>query len=96
MKIENLIHQLPFEGIKTKKIVANETGDIMLISLEQGQELKAHKSNTDACILVLEGQLMFKINDKEYALDVHDLFEFKKDQVHAITAISDVKLILIK
>jgi quercetin dioxygenase-like cupin family protein len=58
--------------------------------------LSAHKSNTDASILVLEGEVIFKINGEEYLMKRHDMYSFKKEEVHAIEAITNAKLVLIK
>ncbi len=94
--IENIVTQLAYDGIKTKKLVDNETGNVILIAISKGDELKKHISNTDASILVLEGELLFKINEKAHLLAPMDMFEFKKQEPHAVEAISDTKLILIK
>ena len=96
MKTENILTLLAFNGVKTSKVVANETGSVILISIEKGKELAAHKSNTDASILILEGEVLFKIKGEEYPLKVHDMFSFNKAETHAIEAVSDAKLILIK
>lgn len=94
--IENIVKQLIYEGIKTKKLVDNETGNIILISISKGDELTKHISNTDASILVLEGELIFKIKGKTHLLSPMDMFEFKKQEPHAVEAISNTKFILIK
>ena len=96
MKTENIVNTLPFDGVKTNKVVANETGSVILIAIEQGKELTAHKSATDASILILEGEVIFKINGAEHNMKPHDMFSFKKEEIHAVEAISSAKLILIK
>ncbi len=96
MKTENILNSLPFNGIKTNKIVSNETGDVILISIEKGDSLKAHKAGTDASILMLEGEVIFKLNGELFPLKVHDMFAFKKNTLHAIEAVTDAKLVLIK
>ena len=96
MKTENILATLPFEGVKTNKVVSNESGNVILISIEKGKELSAHKSNTDASILVLEGEIIFKINGEEHPMKTHDMFAFKKEEIHAIEAVTPAKLILIK
>ena len=96
MITKNILKSLAFEGVKTKKIVSNESGNVILISIEKGSELSAHKSNTDASILILEGEVIFKINGTDNVLDANDLYTFKKDEIHAIEAVQNSKLILIK
>ena len=94
--IENILTHLAYGGVKTKKLIANETGNVILIAISKGDELKKHISNTDASILILEGELFFKINGQSHLLTPMDMFEFKKQVPHAIEALSDTKLILIK
>ncbi len=96
MKTDNILSILPFEGIKTNKLVSNDTGNVILIAIEKGKELTAHKSNTDASILVLEGEIIFKINGENHLLNVHDMYAFKAEEIHAVEAITNAKLILIK
>ena len=96
MKTNNILDLLPFDGIKTAKVISNNSGDVILIAIEQGKELTAHKSNTDASVLILEGVVKFKINGGVYDLLPNDTFAFKKDELHAIEAITNAKLILIK
>ena len=96
MKIENVLNQLPYNGVMTNKLVFSDSGGIILIAIEQGKELTEHKSNTDASILILEGEVIFKINSGKYNMKPNDMFSFKKDEIHAIEAIKNSKLVLIK
>jgi len=96
MITKEILKQLPYQGIKSKKIVSNETGNIILISISKGDELKKHISNTDASVLVLEGEILFKIKEQNHLLCSMDIVQFKKNEIHAVEAISDSKLILIK
>jgi quercetin dioxygenase-like cupin family protein len=76
MKTENIVKLLPFDGIKTNKIVSNNSGNIILIAIEKGNELTEHKSNTDAAVLILEGEVIFKINGEKHSLKPNDMFSF--------------------
>lgn len=96
MKTENILEKLTYDGIKTNKIVANDSGNVILISIEKGKVLSAHKSNTDASIIILEGKVIFEINGEKHALSTHDMFSFKKDEIHEIVGVTNAKLILIK
>lgn len=96
MKTENILSLLPFDGVKTNKVISNSSGNVILIAIEQGKELSEHKSNTDASILILEGEIIFKINGAKYDMKQHDVFAFKKEQMHAIEAVTNAKLVLIK
>ena len=96
MLTNKILDQLPFDGLKTKKLVSNETGSIILISLEKESVLASHVSNTDATIIVLEGAIVFTINDNKYNMEEGDMYTFKKDEIHELSAINDSKIILIK
>jgi len=96
MKIENILSLLPFDGVKTNKTISNDSGDIILIAIEKGKELANHKSNTDASILILEGEVIFKINGEKHNMKLNDMFSFKKGKIHAIEAVENSKLVLIK
>ena len=96
MKTMNISSILPFSGVKTKKIISNETGDIILISIEKGHELAQHQSNTDASILILEGKILFKINNETHELITYDMYAFKKNELHALEALENAKVLLIK
>lgn len=96
MILNNIVSTLPYTGVKTNKLVANDTGTITLISIEKDNILVEHKSATDASILLLEGEVAFTINGTEHILKTHDLYAFKKEERHAIKAITNAKLILIK
>ena len=96
MKLENIKSILPFDKIKTKNLVANDTGDLILISIQKGSELKEHTSPTDASILVLKGKINFKIYGVDHIMKKGDLFDFKKDEIHAIEAIKNSSILLIK
>jgi len=92
----NILKELTFDGVKTKVLVANDTGKQILISIEAGSDLKEHISATDASILVLEGNVVFKINQKEYSMIALDMFAFKKNIKHAIVASTNSKILLIR
>jgi len=96
MKIENIKLALPFDKIKTKNLVSNETGDLILINIEKGMELKEHSSPSDASILILKGKVNFKIYGIDHFMKKGDLFNFEKNEVHAIEALKNSSILLIK
>ncbi len=96
MKIENIKSLLPFDKIKTKNLVDNNTGDLILIAIQKGSELKEHTSPTDASILLLKGKVNFKIYGIDHILKKGDLFNFEKGEVHAIEALKNSSILLIK
>ena len=93
---KNILKDIAFDGVKTRVIVANETGKQILISIEAGAELKEHTSPTDASILVLQGEIVFKINQEEFCMLPMDLYAFKKNVKHAILASTNSVILLVR
>ncbi|HIP31780.1 MAG TPA: cupin domain-containing protein [Crocinitomicaceae bacterium] len=96
MLIKNAKNQLDYDGLKTSLLVSNETGKVILISLEKGAILKKHVSDTDANILIEEGEIIFEINDEKHNMVEGDMYSFKKNEVHELTAVENSKVILTK
>ena len=93
---KNILKDNAFDGVKTKVLVANETGKQILISLEAGAELKEHISPTDASVLVLQGEVVFKINQEEFCMKPMDMYAFKKNVKHAVLASTNSIILLVR
>lgn len=97
MKPKHINDLLPeFEGVKTKKVLSHGNFSVILISIEKGKELPTHVANSDAVILVVEGEIIFTIEGEEYELGLNDMYEFQKDVPHSIKAIQNSKILLTK
>jgi quercetin dioxygenase-like cupin family protein len=93
---KNILKDIAFDGVKTNVLVANETGKQILISIEAGAELKEHISPTDASVLILKGEVMFKINQEEFCMSLMDMYAFKKNVKHAILASTNSIILLVR
>lgn len=96
MLIKKSIDQLNYNGLQTNLLVKNNTGKIILISLEKDAVLAKHVSDTDASILIIEGEIIFEINGEKNNLQKGDLYTFKKNEIHELTALENSKVILCK
>jgi quercetin dioxygenase-like cupin family protein len=96
MTTHNIPDLLPYDGVKTKKIDANEHFKVVLISLQQGQRLDAHTSPTDAFIYVLEGNANFNLEGKAFFLSPGDGLSFKAHAEHSVNALTDFKMLLFR
>mgnify|MGYP003385117553 FL=1 len=94
--INDILKDISFKGVKTQILVSNETGKQILITVEAGSELKEHISPTDATILVISGELVFKINQKEFNMKPMDMYAFKKNVKHAIVANTNSVILLVR
>jgi quercetin dioxygenase-like cupin family protein len=91
-----VLNSLIFDKIKSKKIAHTNSFDTILLTIEAGNVLKEHISNTDAYLLVLEGDIVFNINNENIALTKNDGIAFGKNIPHAITAQTNARMLLIK
>lgn len=93
---KNILEQLDFNNVKSKKIVHTENFDCVLLTIEKGKIFKEHISNTDAYLIVLTGEINFNINNQSFRLTQSDGIAFAKNTPHSIEAICNSKMLLIK
>ena len=92
MKVEDVTRLLPFDGLKTKKVMSNERFDMILISLEKDAILKEHVSNTEAAILIVDGKIEFTIHGVAHILKQNALFSFSKNVKHKLKGLENSKM----
>ena len=92
----NFIIEHKVNGLQVSKIFESETTETMLISLEKGKEFPTHTSPKDAFLVVLEGFINFHIENKMIALEKHEVYSFKKDVEHYVTANKNSKFLIIR
>ncbi|MCU0338837.1 MAG: cupin domain-containing protein [Spirosomaceae bacterium] len=96
MLLHNVPDLVPYEGVKTKKLEANEHFRVVLISLQKGERLDPHASPTDAFIYVLEGNANFNLEGEAIFLSPGDGLSFKAKQQHSVNALTDFKMMLFR
>ena len=96
MKVENIYQQVLHDSISKQQLYKNERFHVLLLQMKEGELLKTHTSPTDAFLLVLEGSILFLIEEKEYLLKKGDSFTFKAGEKHAVQALTDVSFLLVK
>jgi quercetin dioxygenase-like cupin family protein len=84
------------EKFNSKVLFKNEAFNLTLFALHKGQEIKAHKTPTDAYLQCLKGEVVVLIGEKTYALKKGQIILLPKDILHAVKAEKKVKLMLIK
>ena len=95
-QIDNSIGEQGFSKLQIKKIVASEAFDILSICLEKDAIFPDHTSPTNAHLIVLEGEIVFHINDKSYQLKKQQHFYFPKDTMHWVKATTNSKFLIIR
>lgn len=93
---KNILEQLDFNKIKSKKIAQTDNFDCILLNIEEGNTLKEHTSNTDAYLIVLSGEIIFNIHKESHRLSKNDGIAFEKNVPHSVVAISNSSILLIK
>lgn len=94
--IIDTINLTDYKGLKISKLVDLEATQIMKVCMEKGAHFPKHHSITDVTLIVLEGKISFYINEQEFPLEKHQVFQFPKQEEHYVTAYENSKFLLIK
>ena len=82
-----------------KKILANNgTNKAMLIAIKKGQTLAEHSSDTDAFLLVLDGEIEFSFTEdlsENYTVKKEEILFFPKDKKHKVLSKKDSKILVV-
>lgn len=70
--------------------------EILGITLKKGSIFPEHISPTEAHLIVLEGNINFHIDQKEFHLKTQQHFSFPKETPHWVEALSDSKFLIIR
>lgn len=92
----NAINTTDYKGVKSSKLANSENVDIIHISLEKDAILKKHTSPKDALLIVLEGEIVFHINNNSHILKKHQIFNFARNEEHWVEAIEHSNFIVIR
>jgi len=95
-EISNQIADQPFDNLQIQKIAKTNALEILSISLEKGATFPQHTSPKDVQLIVLEGALIFNINQEEYILLKHQHFCFPKETPHWVKADENSKFLIIR
>ena len=95
-EVNNAIALQAFEGLKVLKIASSSQVEIISISLEKDAIFPEHTSPSDANLIVLEGEIIFYINGKEYLLFGQHHFQFEKETPHWVKANENSKFLIIR
>ncbi|MGB5818949.1 MAG: cupin domain-containing protein [Saonia sp.] len=94
--IDSTIRTQPFNQLNVQKLVKNDALEILSISLERDAIFPEHTSPKDAELIVLEGDLVFHIDGKPYALKRQQHFSFPKHTVHWVEAKENSKFLIVR
>jgi len=95
-KISDALNTTPYQGLQVGKLVDINAQEIIQISLEAASVFPKHTSPRDALLIVLEGEISFYINNAEYKLLKHQVFDFPKNEEHWVEAKKNSKFLIIR
>lgn len=96
MLIGNIKDLLKYEKIEKSPLYKDENMQVIILNLPNGEELKPHISPVDAFCIVQKGEVEFTLEGEMFFLKEGDLFHFKAKQVHALKALSDFSMLIVK
>ena len=96
MQTGNLTALKQYDKIKKQSLYKSEPFEVILLTIAKDETLKSHTSKTDAFIMIIEGDVIFTLEGNDFNLHKDDLFQFKANQLHAVAALTDASLLLIK
>ena len=85
-----------FLDLQIQKLATTTAFEILSISLEEAAIFPDHISPTHAFLLVLEGAIEFQIQNENYLLGKHQLFDFPGNTTHRVVAREDSKFLIIR
>jgi quercetin dioxygenase-like cupin family protein len=96
MLIGNIKDVMKYDKIEKSPLYKDENMQVIILNLPKGEELKPHISPVDAFFAVQQGEAEFTLEGEVFLLKPGDLFHFKAKQVHAVKALSDFSMLIMK
>jgi quercetin dioxygenase-like cupin family protein len=96
MLIGNINDLMKYDKIEKSPVYKDENMQVIMLNLPKGEELKPHFSPVDAFFVVQTGEVEFTLEGEVFPLKPGDLFHFKAKQVHALKALSDFSMVIVK
>jgi len=95
-QVNNQIKDQECKGLQIHKLVQDSNFDILSISLEKGSKFPEHTSPKDAELILLEGEIIFYINNEAYNLTHHQNISFPKETPHWVFANKNSKFLIVR
>jgi quercetin dioxygenase-like cupin family protein len=94
--INSTIKEQSFNKLQVVNLGRTEGFEILSVSLEKAAIFPKHTSPTDAQLVVLEGDILFHIEEKSFHLSKFQHFSFPKEMVHWVQATENSKFIIVR
>lgn len=77
-------------------VMNTSNGGVGLMALEAGQKLDTHAAPAELLVLVLEGEIVFSLEDKGNVMKEGDILMVGEGVRHAVECIRNAKVLLCK
>ena len=84
------------EKVQFEPIFETSGGGVVLLGFQKGQKLDKHLSTTSLMVNVIEGEVIFRINDTPHVLKTGQFILVGAEVPHSVDALADTKLMLVK
>lgn len=81
-------------SVVSRELVHNEAGSITVFSFDKGQELSEHTAPFDALIQVLDGEMIFILEDEPLRLHAGEALVIPAGARHAVKADQPFKMMI--
>lgn len=95
-QIKDQIRTQKIRDLQVQKIIKTPDFEVLSISLEKGAVFPEHTAPKDAQLIMLEGSVVFNINQDRFHLKKHQHFGFPKSTPHWVEALEDSKFLIIR
>ena len=95
-EIDHLISETTYDGLSVQKLSKTESTETLLITLEKDCDFPEHTSPRDALLVMMEGEIKFNIQNKQYKLSSWETFKFSANERHNVHSISSSKFLIIR
>ena len=91
--IKNLI-EYPSQGILSKEIIKDEKIDVTLFCMAKGTEMSEHTSTKEGIIYIVEGEGIFRLEEKDIKMLPGVFIHMKENMVHSLKAEENTSFML--
>lgn len=83
-------------GITNKTLMDRGDMRVAMIAMSNGQSLAPHRAPVDVMIVGLEGRATVRVEHQLFSFDEKSILRFPANAIHAVEALTDFKMLLIK
>ena len=90
LKLETSQHPVAFN------LVANQECKVQFLLFTTGMSLKAHKTQVDAELYIVDGTIIYKDESVEMLLTNYDKMDIKAGTIHSVECVETARCLLIQ